>query len=102
MEGEEEESFSLFTCLLGYFSRKGSRSNLLAAGVLQHLLGADPLGHVKWGSNSATARLACDLELNMMLPRVSFCFSSIDKLLFCALSIMLFPSQVSQGWGISY
>lgn len=41
----------------------GAQSDLLAAGVLQHLLGAAPLGYVKWGSNSAASRYRSPLQL---------------------------------------
>ena len=39
-----------------FISIKDSQTDLLAAGVLQHILGAEPQGYIKWGSNTSSAR----------------------------------------------
>lgn len=42
-------------------SSKGAQADLLAAGILQHILGAEPCGYIKWGSNSSSSRCVPDL-----------------------------------------
>lgn len=63
-------SFSVFLSL------KGAQADLLAAGVLQHLLGAEPQGYIKWGSNTCARYVAhtCMHQYNACMVLFHFCF----------------------------
>ena len=51
-ESTKEQSLDALLLLLILCSLQGAQADLLAAGVLQQILGGDPQSSVKWGSNT--------------------------------------------------